>query len=73
MNTTKPTSWGMTYQTSLSWAATMSTSDSEPAIRMTPSTESASDTSYDTSCAHVRIDPRSENLESEAQPPMMKP
>ncbi len=39
----------------------------------TPSTLSASDTSYETSCAHVRIEPRSENLESDAQPPMMNP
>ena len=73
MKTTKPTICGMTYQTSASWAATMSTSESEPAIRTTPSTESASETSYETSCAHVRIEPRSANFESEAQPPMMKP
>jgi hypothetical protein len=39
----------------------------------TPSTLSASDTSYDTSCAHVRIEPRIENFDSDAQPPTMKP
>ncbi len=73
MNTTKPTSCGITYQSSASCAATMSTSESEPAMRITPSTESASDTSYETSCAQVRIEPSSENFESDAQPPMMKP
>ena len=51
----------------------MSTSESEPAIITTPSTESASDTSYETSCAHVRIEPSSEYFESDAQPPTMKP
>ena len=40
---------------------------------ITPSTESDSETSYETSCAHVRIEPSSENFESEAQPPTMKP
>ena len=39
----------------------------------TPSTESASDTSYETSCAHVRIEPRSAYFDSDAQPPTMKP
>ena len=39
----------------------------------TPSTLSASDTSYDTSCAQVRIVPRIENFDSDAQPPTMKP
>ena len=39
----------------------------------TPSTLSASETSYETSCAHVRIEPSSENFESDAQPPMMNP
>ena len=51
----------------------MSTSESEPAMSTTPSTESASDTSYETSCAHVRIEPSRANFESDAQPPMMKP
>ena len=39
----------------------------------TPSTESASDTSYETSCAHVRIEPSSANFESDDQPPRMNP
>ena len=39
----------------------------------TPSTLSAIDTSYDTSCAQVRIVPRIANFDSEAQPPTMKP
>ena len=39
----------------------------------TPSTDSASATSYDTSCAHVRIEPRIENFDSDDQPPTMKP
>ena len=73
MKTAKPTICGSTYQSSASCAATMSTSESEPAMRITPSTESASDTSYETSCAQVRIDPRRENFESDAQPPTMKP
>ena len=38
----------------------------------TPSTESASETSYETSCAAVRIEPSSENFESLAQPPTRK-
>ena len=56
-----------------SWAATMSTSESDSAMITTPSTESASETSYETSCAHVRIEPSSEYFESDAQPPTMKP
>src|SRR5438046_1040661 len=51
----------------------MSTSESEPAMITTPRTESASETSYETSCAHVRIEPRSEYFDSDDQPPMMKP
>ena len=39
----------------------------------TPSTDSASATSYETSCAHVRIEPSSEYFDSDAQPPTMKP
>ena len=42
-------------------------------ISTTPSTLSASDTSYETSCAHVRIEPRIEYFDSDAHPPMMKP
>ncbi len=51
----------------------MSTSESERPRITTPSTLSASDTSYETSCAHVRIEPSSENFDSDAQPPTMKP
>ena len=40
---------------------------------ITPSTLSASETSYETSCAQVRIEPSSAYFESEAQPPRMKP
>ena len=39
----------------------------------TPSTESASATSYETSCAHVRIDPSSEYFDSDDQPPTIRP
>ena len=42
-------------------------------ISTTPSTLSASDTSYETSCAHVRIEPSIEYFDSDAQPPTMKP
>src|SRR6188472_589685 len=70
---TKPTNCGTTYHQVPSWPATMSTSESDCAIRTTPSTESASETSYETSCAHVRIDPSSAYFESDDQPPMMKP
>ena len=52
---------------------TISGSESERPSRTTPSTLSASETSYDTSCAHVRIDPSSEYFDSDAQPPTMKP
>ncbi len=38
----------------------------------TPSTESASETSYETICAHVRIEPSSEYFDSLAQPPTTK-
>ncbi len=51
----------------------MSTSDSDRAMITTPSTESASETSYETSCAQVRIEPSSEYFESDDQPPTMKP
>ncbi len=73
MKITKPTICGITYQMSAPCAATMSTSESDLAMITTPSTESASETSYDTSCAHVRIEPSNANFESDAQPPMMKP
>ena len=38
----------------------------------TPSTLRASETSYETSCAQVRIEPSSEYFDSLAQPPTMK-
>ena len=56
-----------------SCAATISVSESVPAMITTPRTESASDTSYETSCAHVRIEPRSAYFESDDQPPRMNP
>ena len=52
---------------------TMSTRLSDWPIRTTPSTDSASDTSYETSCAHVRIEPSSEYFDCDAQPPMIAP
>ena len=39
----------------------------------TPSTAKVSETSYETICAQVRIEPSSEYFECEAQPPTMKP
>src|ERR1044072_2623224 len=42
-------------------------------ISTTPSTESASDTSYETSCAHVRIEPSSEDFDEEGHPPTIAP
>ena len=71
--TSRPTSWGTAYQTVSCCLSTISVSESEPAMSTTPSTESASATSYETSCAQVRIDPSSAYFESEAQPPMMNP
>ena len=55
------------------WRCTISARLSERPSITTPSTLSASDTSYETSCAHVRIEPRIENFDSDAQPPTMKP
>ena len=52
---------------------TMSVRFSDWPISTTPSTLSASDTSYETSCAQVRIEPRIEYFDSDAQPPTMKP
>src|SRR5581483_12483125 len=54
-----------------SW--TISGSESDWAINTTPSTASASETSYETSCAQVRIDPSSEYFDSDAPPPTMNP
>ena len=39
----------------------------------TPRTDSASETSYETSWAHVRIEPSSAYFESDDQPPRMNP
>ena len=69
----KPTACGTTYHQLPACRATMSTRESEPAISTIPSTERASETSYETSCAHVRIEPSREYFDSEAQPPTMKP
>ena len=52
---------------------TMSTSESEWPMITTPRTAKVSETSYETICAQVRIEPSSANLEWEAQPPTMKP
>src|SRR5918992_3334912 len=73
MKTTKPTNYGTTYHHVSSWAATTPVSESVCAISTTPRTLSASETSYETSCAQVRIEPSSEYFEREAQPPTMKP
>src|SRR5690348_1331734 len=54
-----------------SW--TMSGSESDCAMTTTPSTASASETSYEPSWAHVRMEPRSEYFDSDDQPPTMKP
>src|SRR5262245_45892009 len=71
--TRKPTNCGTTNQIVSSCLATISVSRSDSPMITTPSTESASATSYETSCAHVRIEPSSEYFDSEAQPPTMKP
>src|SRR5581483_3122022 len=71
--TTKPTNCGATNHCESICLVTMAERFSEWPMRKTPSTESESDTSYDTSCAQVRIDPRSEYFESDAHPPTMNP
>src|SRR4051812_33099286 len=71
--THSPTNWGRKNQSVACCLSTMSTRFSDWPIKTTPSTESASETSYETSCAQVRIEPRIEYFESEAQPPTMKP
>ena len=70
---TMPTNCGAANGRNSPWRCTMSTRLSERPRMTTPSTLSASDTSYDTSCAQVRIVPRIENFDSDAQPPTMKP
>src|SRR3954468_2211139 len=72
MKTISPTNCGMKNQSVACCFWTTSTRLIDWAIITTPSTDSASETSYETSCAHVRIEPSTEYFESEAQPPMMK-
>src|SRR5690242_8490720 len=71
--TIKPTYCGMKNHCVVSCLFTMSCRFSDWPISTTPSTESASETSYETSCAQVRIEPRIEYFDSDAQPPTMKP
>src|SRR6266508_6087185 len=71
--TSIPASCGTKNQIVAPCLFTMSTRLSDWPMKTTPRTESASDTSYDTSCAHVRIAPSSEYFDSEAQPPMIAP
>src|SRR5882757_8727236 len=70
---TRPTNCGMTNGRNSPCRDTISGRLSERPSMTTPSTLSASATSYETSCAQVRIEPRIENFDSEAQPPTMKP
>ena len=70
---TRPTNCGAAKGRNSPCRCTMSVSASDRPRITTPSTLSASDTSYETSCAHVRIAPSSENFDSDAQPPTMKP
>src|SRR3954463_8921865 len=71
--TSMPASCGMKNQIVAPCLLTMSTRLSDWPISTTPSTDSASETSYETSCAHVRIEPSRENFDSEAQPPTIAP
>ena len=71
--TTRPTICGMKNQSVACCLSTICVRFSDWPISTTPSTLSASDTSYETSCAQVRIEPRIEYFDSDAQPPMMKP
>src|SRR6266480_1543445 len=72
MKMQKPTNCGTTYQME-PCLATISVSDSEPAVNTTPSSDSASDTSYEMSCAAERMAPRNEYLDPDAQPPSINP
>src|SRR3954454_24386267 len=72
-NTVSPTNWGMKNQSVVCCFWTTSTRLIDCAISTTPSTERARNTSYETSSAHVRMEPSIEYFESEAQPPTMKP
>ena len=71
--TISPTNCGAANGRNEPWRATISGRLSERPRMTTPSTLSASETSYETSWAHVRIEPRIENFDSDAQPPTMKP
>src|SRR6266536_1983115 len=70
---TMPTNCGAAYGRKSPWRCTISERFSDRPMITTPSTLSAIDTSYETSCAQVRIVPRIENFDSDAQPPTMKP
>src|SRR6202007_152459 len=71
--TTSPTNCGMKNHSVVCCLSTICCGFSDWPISTTPSTESASETSYETSCAQVRIEPRIEYFESDDQPPTMKP
>ncbi len=71
--TSRPTNCGPKNQNVSACLWTMSTSESDWPISTTPRTAKVSETSYETICAHVRIEPSSAYFESEAQPPTMKP
>src|SRR5437868_5418684 len=71
--TSRPASWGMKNQIVAPCLLTMSTRFSDCPIRTTPSTDRASETSYETSWAQVRIEPSSEYFDSDAQPPTIAP
>src|SRR5689334_3381677 len=71
--TSRPTNCGAANGITSPCLWTMSTSESDWPIITTPRTASASETSYETSCAHVRIEPSSEYFDSDDQPPTMKP
>src|SRR5712691_6970615 len=71
--TSSPANCGTTNQIVASCLLTISTRFSDCPISTTPSTDRASETSYDTSCAQVRMDPSSAYFDSEAQPPTIAP
>src|SRR5918911_577272 len=72
MKITKPTNCGTTYHMP-PCASTICVSDSDPAVRITPSSDSPSATSYEMSCAAERIAPRNEYFDPDAQPPSTRP
>src|SRR5712691_3048277 len=71
--TARPANCGTTNQIVAPCLLTISTRFSDCPISTTPSTDRASETSYDTSCAQVRMDPSSAYFDSEAQPPTIAP